>query len=38
VEPGTDLLARVDALINQRTVAGPRYNATNQIEVDTEEF
>lgn len=31
-------IARLDALINQRTVAGPRYNATTQTEIDTEEF
>jgi aryl-alcohol dehydrogenase-like predicted oxidoreductase len=33
-----DVLARADALINQRTVVGPRYNPSNQIEVDTEQF
>lgn len=33
-----DLAARADALINQRTVAGPRYNATTTAEVDTERF
>lgn len=32
------LVARAEALINQRTVAGPRYNAGNQAEIDTEEF
>lgn len=32
------LIARADALINQNTVAGPRYNAGNQAEIDTEEF
>lgn len=31
-------LARLDALINQRTVAGPRYDAAAQAGVDTEEF
>jgi aryl-alcohol dehydrogenase-like predicted oxidoreductase len=31
-------LARVDALINQRTVIGPRYSASSQAEVDTEQF
>jgi aryl-alcohol dehydrogenase-like predicted oxidoreductase len=35
---GADVLARADALINQQTVVGPRYNATNQGEVDTEVF
>ena len=32
------LIARADALINPRTVSGPRYNAGNQAEIDTEEF
>jgi hypothetical protein len=32
------LLARLDALINQRTVAGDRYNAQANSEVDTEVF
>ena len=32
------LLARLDALINQRTVKGRRYSAQSQSEVDTEEF
>ncbi|HZV92402.1 MAG TPA: aldo/keto reductase [Caldimonas sp.] len=32
------LLARVDATINRHTVKGPRYNATTQAEIDTEEF
>jgi len=31
-------LARVDAMVNQRTVTGARYNATNDGEVDTERF
>lgn len=31
-------LARLDALINERTVVGPRYNAQNASEVDTENF
>lgn len=31
-------LARLDALINQRTVTGPRYDAAAQAGVDTEEF
>lgn len=30
--------ARLDALINQQTVVGPRYNAATQVEIDTEEF
>lgn len=33
-----DILARLDALINQRTVTGPRYNAATQAEIDTEQF
>ncbi len=32
------LVARLDALINERTVSGPRYNAGNQAEIDTETF
>jgi aryl-alcohol dehydrogenase-like predicted oxidoreductase len=32
------LFARVDALINQRTVHGERYNAQSSAEVDTEIF
>jgi aryl-alcohol dehydrogenase-like predicted oxidoreductase len=32
------LVQRLDALINQSTVRGPRYNATMQPEIDTEEF
>lgn len=31
-------LQRANELINQRTVAGPRYNAATQTEIDTEEF
>ncbi len=31
-------VARLDALINQRTVVGARYNAVTQAEIDTEEF
>ena len=31
-------VARLDALINQHTVVGPRYNAQNSSEVDTETF
>lgn len=30
--------ARLDALINQQTVKGRRYNPTVQVEIDTEEF
>ena len=32
------MVERVDALINLRTVSGPRYNPGNQADVDTEEF
>jgi aryl-alcohol dehydrogenase-like predicted oxidoreductase len=32
------VLARVDALINQRTVQGGRYSVQSQSEVDTEQF
>ena len=38
VKLSLDLIARVDALINQKTVAGHRYNAQSAREVDTEEF
>jgi aryl-alcohol dehydrogenase-like predicted oxidoreductase len=31
-------LARLDALINTRTVSGPRYNAATLPEIDTEDF
>jgi len=36
LDPNT--VARLDALINQQTVAGPRYNAATQKEIDTETF
>jgi aryl-alcohol dehydrogenase-like predicted oxidoreductase len=32
------ILQRADELINAQTVAGPRYNAATQAEIDTEEF
>ena len=35
---GADIVARLDGLINQHTVNGPRYNAATQAEIDTEEF
>ena len=38
VQLDASLLARLDALINQRTVAGDRYNAQSNSEVDTEVF
>jgi len=33
-----DLIARAEALINPRTVSGPRYPAGTQAEIDTEEI
>ena len=33
-----DTLARLDALINQNSVVGSRYNAQSNGEVDTENF
>lgn len=33
-----EVMATLDALINPRTVAGPRYNAATQTEIDTEEL
>ena len=35
---GADVLKRLDELINRQTVAGARYNAATQTEIDTEEF
>jgi hypothetical protein len=32
------MAARLDALINPRTLAGRRYNDATQAEIDTEEF
>lgn len=32
------ILARADALVNQASVTGARYNAATQTEIDTEEF
>lgn len=32
------LIARLDALFTPRAISGPRYNATNQAEIDTEDF
>ena len=34
----TTTVARLDQLINQDTVSGPRYNEATQKEIDTEEF
>lgn len=36
--PSADLTARVDALINQQTVSGARYDPVTQRAIDTEEF
>lgn len=38
VRPAADVLARLDGLINQRTVSGARYTAIAQADIDTEEF
>ena len=38
VELGDDIIERVDAIVNQDTVSGPRYPAPTQAEIDTEEF
>ena len=38
VQLPADVVARVEALINQQTVAGPRYNPQGTGEVDTESF
>jgi len=34
----SEQLSRLNQLINQHTVSGPRYNAAQQQEIDTEEF
>ena len=38
VRLGADVLARLDALINEKTVVGSRYSAQGNSEVDTEDF
>jgi aryl-alcohol dehydrogenase-like predicted oxidoreductase len=38
VSLSADIIAAADALINERTVIGPRYNDAAQADVDTEEF
>jgi aryl-alcohol dehydrogenase-like predicted oxidoreductase len=38
IELSADTCRRVDCLINQETVSGPRYPAPTQAEIDTEEF
>jgi aryl-alcohol dehydrogenase-like predicted oxidoreductase len=37
-ELSADLIARVEEIINERTVVGPRYNQQGESEVDTENF
>lgn len=32
------VVARLDAIINEKTVVGPRYSAAQQADIDTEEF
>jgi aryl-alcohol dehydrogenase-like predicted oxidoreductase len=36
--PTADTISQIDALINQQTVAGTRYDAATQRAIDTEEF
>ncbi len=36
--PSADVIAAVNGLINQNTIAGPRYPAAQQRTIDTEEF
>lgn len=38
VELSADTVMKVEQLINERTVSGPRYPAPTQAEIDTEEF
>jgi aryl-alcohol dehydrogenase-like predicted oxidoreductase len=38
VELPPDMIARLDAIINQHSVVGERYNAATQAEIDTENF
>jgi aryl-alcohol dehydrogenase-like predicted oxidoreductase len=38
IELAPSLIARLDVLINERTVAGARYNEATQQEIDTENF
>ena len=38
VSLSTDVLARLEALVNERTVAGPRYSPAMQAAVDTEDW
>ncbi|MBL4812268.1 MAG: aldo/keto reductase [Rhodobacteraceae bacterium] len=38
VDISTEAMVQLEALINNSTVSGPRYNAKTQTEIDTEEF
>ncbi|MFK8031910.1 MAG: aldo/keto reductase [Gammaproteobacteria bacterium] len=38
IELADDVIERVGALVNERTVSGPRYPAATQAEIDTEMF
>ncbi|GGX78000.1 aldo/keto reductase [Vogesella alkaliphila] len=38
IQPGVDTLQRLEALFARGAVAGARYNAATQAEIDTEEF
>jgi hypothetical protein len=38
VKLSADLIAKLDALINEKTIQGNRYNAQANSEVDTEVF
>lgn len=38
VKISDDVVARLDAIINEKTVAGPRYSAAQQPDIDTEVF
>ncbi|WP_321396098.1 aldo/keto reductase [Emcibacter sp.] len=38
VELSSDIIDRLEKLINQETISGPRYPAATQAEIDTEEF
>jgi len=37
-ELSADIIKRVESLINQESISGPRYPAPTQAEIDTEEF
>ena len=38
VQLSADVVARLDALFTPQAISGPRYNAQNQAEIDTENF